>query len=105
MVRKHPIDDPEQLDRDFEQTFRQLAQWVETTESDYVLLTIRRDRRKGRYGLALRQLNREIDATSPARELLHKKRRDLYEHLGWDDWRDYEQAWMLIRFPEREAVF
>jgi tripeptidyl-peptidase II len=105
VIEKHPIEDQEQLDRDFEANFEQLAQWVDTTQSDYVLLHIRRDRRKERYGTALEQLNKQIDDTVPARELLHKKRRDLYEHLGWDDWRDYEQAWMLIRFPEVEPVF
>jgi tripeptidyl-peptidase II len=105
VIEKHPIENPEQLDRDFEANFRTLASWVDTTESDYVLLHIRRDRRKERYGLALQQLNKEIAGTSPARKLLHTKRRDLYEHLGWDDWRDYEHAWLLIQFPEGEPVF
>ncbi len=37
--------------------------------------------------------------------MLDKKRRDLYESLGWDDWSDYEQQWMRIRFPKSDVPF
>ncbi len=105
VVEQHPVEDPEALDKAFEQNFRELSRWVDTTETDYYLLHIRRDRRRQRYGVALKQLNEHIDDTSPPNWLQHKKRRDLYERLGWDDWREYEQKWMLIGFPKAFPEF
>ncbi len=48
VVEKHPIADPEAHDKKFVEVFRDLARWVDTTEKDYVLLHIRRDRRQER---------------------------------------------------------
>ncbi len=69
------------------------------------LLHIRRDRRHERRGQALQRLNTLIEQASPPEKLLEKKRRDLYEHLGWNDWREYAHKWMLIRFPEQTPAF
>jgi len=103
VIAKHPIADPELHDRQFEENFSALAKWVDTTEKKYALLTIRRDRRKGRYGRALKLLNKHISASSPNYWYI-KKRRDIYEQLGWTHLFDYERRWLPIRFPaERES--
>ena len=104
VVAERPIDDPEAHDRAFEENYRELARWVDATESDYSLLAVRRDRRKERWGLALQGLAEHVDGSSGNRAH-HKKRRDMYGEMGWDDWRDYEQKWMLIRFPEEYQPF
>ncbi|MEW4528493.1 hypothetical protein [Maioricimonas sp. JC845] len=100
VVARHPIADQDEHDRRFEQNFLQLARLVDTTERKYFLLHIRRDRRQGNHGQAIRLLNRYL-ADTPDVWLFHKKRRDLYGLLGWSDWQAYEHAWMLIRFPEQ----
>ncbi len=105
VVAKHPIEDQAALDTAFEETFQQLARWVDTTEEEYYLLHIRRDRRRGRHGAALKELNKHIDDTSPPTHLQREKRRDLYELLGWDDWQAYEQKWMLIGYPDEYPSF
>jgi tripeptidyl-peptidase-2 len=99
VVEKQPIADPAAHDAAFEETFRELSRWVDTTDDKYYLLHVRRDRRKGRQGLALKLLNRHLASEAPNEEHF-EKRRDMYGELGWDDWRDYEQRWMLIRFPD-----
>ncbi len=98
VVEKHPIADAATHDAAFEENFRELSRWVDTTADKYYLLQVRRDRRKGRQGLALELLNRHLATESPNEEHF-EKRRDMYGELGWEDWRDYEQRWMLIRFP------
>jgi tripeptidyl-peptidase-2 len=98
VVEKHPIADAVAHDAAFEENFRELSRWVDTTADKYYLLQVRRDRRKGRQGLALELLNRHLSSEPPSEEHF-EKRRDMYGELGWDDWRDYEQRWMLIRFP------
>ncbi len=105
VVEKHPIEDQVALDEAFEETFQQFARWVDTTEEEYYLLHIRRERRRGRYGAALKVLNEQMGDTSPPSRLQHKKRRDLYELLGWDDWQAYEHKWMQIGYPEEYPEF
>ena len=99
VIAKQPIADPAAHDAAFEETFRELSRWVDTTDDKYYLLHVRRERRQGRQGLALKLLNRHL-ASEPPREEHFEKRRDMYGELGWDDWRDYELRWMLIRFPK-----
>ena len=105
VVDKHPIEDQAALDETFEANFQRLACWVDTMEEDYYLLHIRRDRRRSRYGSAIKLLNKHMDDASPPSRLQHKKRRDLYELLGWDDWRAYEHKWMLIGYPDEYPEF
>jgi tripeptidyl-peptidase-2 len=99
VVEKHPIADAAAHDAAFEENFRELSRWVDTAAEKYYLLQVRRDRRKGRQGLALELLNRHLATESPNEEHF-EKRRDMYGELGWEDLRDYEQRWILIRFPE-----
>ena len=104
VIEKKPIEDPEAHDKAFEQAFQDLAQWVDTTDEDYFLVHIRRDRRKEKYGQAIQLLNKHSNSGQP--EFLHeKKRRDLYELLGWDDLQDYQQRWMWRHFPEERVEF
>lgn len=105
VVAEHPIEDQAALDEAFEENFQRLARWVDTTEEDYYLLHIRRDRRRSRYGSAIKLLNKHMDSASPPSRLQHKKRRDLYELLGWEDWRAYEHKWMLIGYPGEYPEF
>ncbi len=99
VLAKHPIEDQEKLDRAFEKNFRELSSWVDTTSKEYFLLHSRRDRREGNYAQAMQLLNKHSGAGQPV-YLYHKKRRDLYELLGWKDWQQSEQNWMLRYFPE-----
>ena len=64
------------------------------------LLRIRRDRRKGRYGEALAQLERMMK--SSADNYWHfKKRRDVYKEAGWKHLFEREARWLAIRYPEK----
>lgn len=103
VLKKHPITDPDAHDSAFESNFKQLARWVDPTEKDYVLLYVRRERRKERYGNALKQLNRHI-AESPPNYWYYKKRRDVYQKLGWEFLAVYEHTWLMIRYPHRIAT-
>ncbi|RMF71665.1 MAG: hypothetical protein D6744_17655 [Planctomycetota bacterium] len=81
----------------FEENFAALARWVDTTEKDYVLLHIARERLHGRLGEALKLLNKRI-ADDPEKRL-YEKRIGLLEDLGWRHWAEYERRWQLLRYP------
>ena len=104
VLEQHPIEDQAAHDAAFESNFQALAEWVDTKDKAYFLLHIRRLRRQGNFAQAVQILNTFIDS-EPATYLYHKKRRDLYELLGWPDWRAYEQRWMLRRFPATPVPF
>ena len=104
VISKHPIANPTLHEHRFESNFQELARWVDTTQREYFLLHIRRERRQGRYGSALRLVNHHIP-NSPPTFFYFKKRRDLYELAGWQFLRDYEHRWLLIRFPPNRAPF
>jgi len=88
----------------FEKNFRELARWVDTTDAKYILLHLRRERRHARQATALRLLDEHIKKSPP--EYLHnRKRRDMYRELGWEHAFDYENRWLLIRFPDRYPPF
>ncbi len=93
-----PAEDP------FEQTFAELARWVDTTAGDYLALHIDRLRRLGQQGAALKLLNRKIAESKPDRGLL-ERRAALLAELGWRHWQEYEQQWLLIRFPAEYPPF
>ena len=98
VVAKFPIKDPKAHDKAFEDNFTVLQRWVNTTDKDYALLHIRRDRRKARNGAALKLLNKLIDGSEPY-YWYHKKRREIYEVLGWQHLWEYEKRWLVIKFP------
>ena len=88
----------EERNKLFEAAYTELKKWTDPAEGKHVLLHIRRQRRHNRQASALKSLNEHIHDSPPTR-LLFKKRSDIYDELGWDQWRDYEQKWMILRFP------
>jgi tripeptidyl-peptidase-2 len=98
VIADHPIADPQAHDQAFEANFTELRKWVDTTDQKYFLLHVRRERRKGRYGNALKLLNKYIPSSAPNYWYI-KKRRDIYEQLKWTHLWDYENSRLLIRFP------
>lgn len=99
VVAEHPVENPRKLDRDFESNFRELAKWVDTTDPKWALLHIRRDRRKQRYGLALERLA-ALETAKGQTYWTVKKRRDVYESLGWTHAWEHERRRLAIRFPK-----
>lgn len=104
VVAKHPIEDQAAHDAAFEANFVELARWVDTTEEEYFLLHIRRERRLGRRGNCLKWLNHYIPQAEPT-YFYYKKRRDLYQELGWQHLYEYERDWLLRRFPQAYQPF
>lgn len=97
-------DEDADADEPFEAAFAHLEKWVDTTDSDYLDLHIERERRHGRLGEALKLLNEKIDKAK-TKKALYKQRLELLEELGWTHWRQYEEEWLLIRFPQAYAPF
>ncbi len=104
VVVQHPIPDVEAHDKKFEENFAQLARWVDTTDQQYVLLHVRRERRNGRYAMGLKWINHYL-SSSPPNYWYVKKRRDLYRELGWTHCEQYENQWLLARFPKEHEAF
>ncbi len=104
VLAKHPIQDPKAHNKAFEDNFAELSRWVDTTESEYVLLHIRRLRRLNRNGEALKLLNKEIAQSAP-NYWLYKKRRDVFKDLGWNHAYERAARWLAIRFPKHHDVF
>jgi len=94
-IKKEPQD---QQDREklFEETYKELASWVDPTEKKYSLVHLRRMRRQEKFGEALEFVNKLI-GEEPKKLLLYKKRADIYGELGWDFAREYENAWRKLR--------
>lgn len=104
VIEKHPIADPAAHDKAFESNFSELGKWVDTTSKKYFLLHVRRERRRQNFGEALGLLNRYIRSESPNYWYL-KKRRDLYEDLGWLFALEREKTRLLVRFPAKLEAF
>jgi hypothetical protein len=83
VVAVRPVKNPEQLDEQFEANYRRLQQLVDVTLPEYILLSIRRERRRGHYGKALDLVGKYRD-TRPNPVWQHKKRRDLLAEMGAD---------------------
>ncbi|MCA9079402.1 MAG: S8 family serine peptidase [Planctomycetaceae bacterium] len=97
VLREHPIANQQQHDAAFARNFRELSRWVDTHDDKYILLRIRKLRRAGELGAALKLL-RETSTDNHNAQLLDRKRRDMYGELGWSDWQEYQQNWMLRRY-------
>lgn len=76
VIQKFPVSNPADLQRRFESNFQHLARLVDTTAPRFILLSIRRERRRGCYGRAL-QLVERYRTTHPDPVWYHKKRFDL----------------------------
>lgn len=113
VLKKHPIVDPNKHNELFERNYKLLLQLNQydrngaSRSNDYGLLSIRFHRRRGEYGAALHILNTMSEHVPPqsSENFWHtKKRRDLYRDLGWTAWADYENRWMLRKYPLRSAL-
>lgn len=99
VLEKHPIEDIPARVAEYEKAFDELARWTDTTSEQHYLVHVRGDRQRGDLGLALAMLMKYLPDLPP-QEMLHTKRHDLFDELGWTMWKDYEANWLLIRFPE-----
>ena len=81
VLARVPIDDPAALDRAFESTFAKLSILVDVRQPEYVLLAIRRERRRGHRGTAL-DLLQIYRRSHPSPDWYHKKRSDLIRELN-----------------------
>jgi len=97
-ITTKPADEP------FEQAFAELAKWVDTTADDYLLLHIDRERYYGRLGEALKLLNKKLADVKPDKKL-YTKRAALLGELGWTHWQQYDEKWLLLRFPATYPPF
>lgn len=104
VLAKHPITDVKSHDTAFEDNFAELQKWVDTTDAKYVLLHVRRERRKGRFGTALKLL-KKFDDRSSTNYWYHTKHRDIYAKLGWKHLAEYETRWLIRRFPKAYPSF
>lgn len=82
---------------DFDRNFAELQSWVDTTRPEFRLLHIRNERRRKRYGVALKHLQEHMKQAAPSR-MLFDKRIKILGKLGWTHWVDHEREWNLIRF-------
>ncbi|MBT6154691.1 MAG: S8 family serine peptidase [Planctomycetaceae bacterium] len=104
VVARHPVEDQQAHDKAFAENFAELARWVDTTAREYVLLHIRRERRQARYGNALQLLNKYIPSSEPNYWYI-KKRRDVFEKLGWTHCWEQEKRRLMIQFPKEYEPF
>jgi hypothetical protein len=81
VLAKFPVQDSADLQRRFEANFRQLQQLVDTVDPDFVLLNVRRERRRGCPGAAL-QLVEHYRRNHPNPVWYHKKRFDLLHEFA-----------------------
>ena len=88
----------------FEQAFAELEKWADTTTGDYLMLHIDRQVRRGQPGEALKLLNEKIAGSKPDKEL-YEKRIAILDALGWSQWKQYEETWLLLRFPQKYPPF
>ncbi len=77
----HPVDDPAALQKRFEACYRRLAELVDMTQPAWILLAVRRERRRGCPGRAL-ELLEQYRRTHPNPVWYLKKRTDLLNELG-----------------------
>ena len=81
VIARHPVKDPAALDAAFEAAFQRLDALVDTKAPEYILLRIRRQRRRDLRGLAL-DLVDTYRRTHPTPVWHYKKRFDLLNEIG-----------------------
>ncbi|CAG8455950.1 13834_t:CDS:10 [Funneliformis caledonium] len=93
----------------FEDTYKALAQWWDTTvptlDFKNLLVYIIRERRAGRYGNALKALNKYLNDISLTNDTLKDFEKalgikmELFKEAEWTIWENYERKTKLIRIP------
>ena len=103
VIAKTPIKDQAKQDKEFDQAYKALEAWADPAGSDYWLLEVRKNRRSKQTAIAIKLLNKNLKASSP---LLHyKKRRDMFNELGWDNWKSWQEKQMLLKFPKQTPPY
>lgn len=100
-----PVKDSAELQRRFEENFLQLEQVVDVTAPDFILLAIRRQRRRNCRGVAL-DLVEKYRATHPAPVWHYKKRLDLLTELK-DQLNSHQAAaalWLRAKMPKQPVA-
>lgn len=88
----------------FEETFPELQKWVDTRDDQHILVDIRNERRRQRFGTAVKLLNDHIENVPPEKRLFDKRIR-IMKKLGWSHWVAYDEQWNRIRFPGKYPLF
>ncbi|MED6151045.1 tripeptidyl-peptidase II Tpp2 [Stylosanthes scabra] len=84
----------------FEENFNELKKWVDVKSKKYGLLSVTNEKRKQRFGTALKVLTDIIqDDAEPAKKKFYELKLSLIEEMGWSHMATYERQWMLVRFP------
>ncbi|CAG8464842.1 3190_t:CDS:10 [Ambispora leptoticha] len=96
----------EELTAQFEKTYQTAAQWLDTTSDlKNLLLYVMHERRAGRYGNAIKAINKYVSEQGLTKENAKEidkaigVRLELLRELNWDIWSAYEEKWKLIRVP------
>ncbi|KAL3696139.1 hypothetical protein R1sor_010215 [Riccia sorocarpa] len=91
---------------EFEEDFKELRKWVDVASPKYSLLSVKREKRAGRLGTAIKALNDLIqDDSKPPQKHLFELRIQLIEKIGWAHWAAYERKWLKVRFPSDYPLF
>lgn len=86
----------------FDDAFAELRRWVDPAASDaaHALLLSRRERRCGRYAMALKALDKAANPEDkPTPKDVYKMRIRLFELLGWSHWAVAEERKLRKAFP------
>ncbi len=90
---------------EFEAAYTELKRWADMSDEENARVQIAYERGHGRFGAALKVLERLIDDADEPDEKDFAARADLYHAMGWPHWAAYERTWNLIRFPESYPRF
>ncbi|XP_019058062.1 PREDICTED: tripeptidyl-peptidase 2-like [Tarenaya hassleriana] len=90
----------------FEENFKELMKWVDVKSSKFGKLSVLREKRLSRLGIALKVLEEMIQSENePPKKELYEMKLKLLEELGWSHLVAYEKQWMLVRFPTSSPLF
>ncbi|XP_051137979.1 tripeptidyl-peptidase 2 [Andrographis paniculata] len=90
----------------FEENFKELKKWVDVKSARYGTLFVIRERRKGRFGTALKVLTDMIqDDGQPPKKKFYELKLSLLERIGWRHLVAREKEWMNVRFPAKLPLF
>ena len=100
VVGRAPIENQDWIDSEFERSFQQLKSLVDVHRPEYILLAVRRERRRSNFSIA--QSLVDIYAESHPNPIWRfKKRRDLFREAG-DDVRAHDASilfWLKSKAP------
>jgi tripeptidyl-peptidase-2 len=71
----------------------------------YFDLRVGRETLRGRPAVALGLVNERLEGEDEPKRELFERRIALLEELGWEHWTEYDQRWVLVRFPVGDPIF